>query len=366
MINDITVIDATTHAYNLADRNLARTGSGPSRYAFVYREVLYGMHQRFMRPDQQLPRELFCSDWSPQILAETLFIESNVDIAVHHRLRLDSLLVDGLCAHEKNVELTKRWPQRFLTYAGVNPLDGVEACVADLRQQVAELPSTIGVKLYPDSGSPDRSWRLDDPQYEPLFATVAELGLKVVAVHKIVPNGLVPLFPYRIDDLEMAAIRHPELNFEIVHAGMPPFIEEVAMALMRLPNVYANLEITSALLHAGFGQVLDGLAQFFGVGAARKIIYSSGAMHFHPQPIIEWLAELSFPDELLSRYRIPQVTEEDRANILGGTYARMLDLNLDQLRAGIADDEFALAKAASPAAPPWSRWRAAVEPVPAS
>src|SRR5205807_684936 len=192
------------------------------------------------------------------------------------------------------------------------------------------------------------------PRYEPLFALVAELGLKVVAVHKVVPNGLVPLAPYRIDDLEVAAIRHPELNFEIVHAGMPPFVEEVAMALMRLPNVYANLEITSALLTAGYGQVLDALAQFFGVGAARKIIYSSGAMHFHPQPIIGFLARFTFPDELLARYRIAQVSAEDRAAILGGTYARMVGLDLEARRSATDGDEFAMAREVGAPAPMWS------------
>jgi predicted TIM-barrel fold metal-dependent hydrolase len=355
VIDDMVVIDATTHAYNLADSNLVGTPAGPSRYAFVFREVLFGMHNRFMAEGQRVPRELFCTDWSPETLARTLFTESDVDLATHHRLRLDSLFTDGLCAHEKNVELAARWPHRFLTYAGVNPLDGVDACVADLRRQVADLPSTVGIKLYPDSGSPDRSWRLDDPQYEPLWAALTELGLRAVAVHKIVPNGLVPLQPYRIDDLEMLAIHHPELNFEIVHGGMPPFIDEVAMALMRLPNVYANLEITSALLTAGYGQVLDALAQFFGVAGSRKIIYSSGSMHFHPQPIIEFLARLSFPDHLLERYRIPQVTQADRAAILGGTYASMLGLDLGQIRAATAADDFAAARADGPA-PMWSAW----------
>lgn len=351
MIDGIPVIDATTHTYNLADRNLVPN----SRPAHVFREMLYGMHARFMRPDLRAPRELFCTDWAPEVLARTLFTESDVDIAVHQRLRLDSLFTDGLVGYGKNLELAKRWPQRFLTYAGVNPLDGVPACLHDLRHQVEELPDTIGVKLYPDAGSADRSWRLDDPAYEPLLNAISGHGLKVVAVHKVVPNGLVPLAPYRIDDLEVAAIRHPELNFEIVHAGMPPFIDEVAMALMRLPNVYANLEITSALLHAGFGQVLDGLAQFFGVGAAGKIVYSSGALHFHPQPIIESLAGLRFPDELLERYRIEQVTDADRAAILGGTYARMAGLDLDRLLTGIKDDEFA----GTPKQPIWSTWRAA-------
>jgi uncharacterized protein len=357
MINGMPVIDATTHSYNLAQDNLARDGSAPSRYGFVFREVLFGMHNRFMQPAERVPRELFCTDWSPQTLAETLFVESDVDIAVHHRLRLDSLFTDGLVASRKNIECATRWPARFLTYAGVNPLDGVAASLDDLRRQVAELPGTVGVKLYPDAGSPDRSWRLDDPQYAPLFDLIQELGLKIVAVHKVVPNGLVPLAPYRIDDLEMAAINHPGLTFEIVHAGMPPFVDEVAMALMRLPNVYANLEITSALLSAGYGQVLDALAQFFGVSGSRKIIYSSGAMHFHPQPIIEFLANLTFPDHLLERYRIEQVTDADRAAILGGNYARVCGLNLDERLAATAQDEFSLARSGG-RAPMWSHWSA--------
>ena len=51
------------------------------------------------------------------------------------------------------------------------------------------------------------------------------LGLKVIAVHKVVPNGLTPLDPYRIDDLERVAIAYPRLNFEIVHGGLPPFVD---------------------------------------------------------------------------------------------------------------------------------------------
>ena len=38
VINGMTVIDATTHAYNLADSNLVRDGAGPSRYGFVFRK----------------------------------------------------------------------------------------------------------------------------------------------------------------------------------------------------------------------------------------------------------------------------------------------------------------------------------------
>jgi predicted TIM-barrel fold metal-dependent hydrolase len=358
MIDGQLVIDATTHAYNLADGNLVGAGGRPSRYAIVFREVLWGLHARCTPPNARVPREAFCTDWPARTLAETLFTESDVDLAVHHRLRLDSLFADGLCGQAKNDELARRWPHRFLTYAGVNPLDGVDACLRQLREQVERLPGTIGLKLYPDSGTPDRSWRMDDPQYAPLFDLAEELGLKVIAVHKVVPNGLTPLDPYRVDDLERVAIHHPGLAFEIVHAGLPPFVDEVTLALTRLPNVYANLEITSAFLERGFGVVTEALAQFIGFAGVDKILYASGGMHFHPQPIVDLLSRLELPDELLNRYRVEQLTPADRAAILGGNYARMVGLDLDAVGAGIAGDEFAAARARHGLRPPWSAWLA--------
>lgn len=348
MINGMVVIDATTHTYNLADRNLIG-----GRYAYVFREVLWALHARCTPPETRISREFFCSDWSPEVLAHTLFRESAVDVAVHHRLPLDSLFADGLCAQGRNDELVRRWPQRFIPYAGVNPLDGVQTCLRELREQVERLPGTLGVKLYPDAGTPDRSWRMDDPRFAPLFELVIELGLKVVAVHKVVPNGLTPLDPYRIDDLERAAITYPQLNFEIVHGGLPPFVEEVTMALTRFQNVYANLEITSAFLERGFGYVQDAIAQFIGFAGAGKILFASGGMHFHPQPIIQAISDLTFSDELLNRYRIDQITMDQKALILGGNYARMTGLDLDVIRKAVAGDEFD----GAPMQAPWTAWR---------
>lgn len=356
MLNGSVVIDATTHTYNLADANLI-----PGRYSVVFREVLYGMHARCTPPEARVGRAVFCSDWSPEVLARTLFTESAVDVGVHHRLRLDSLFADGLVREDKSEELVRRWPHRFLTYAGVNPLDGVEVCVRELREQVGRLPGTIGVKLYPDAGTPDRSWRMDDPAVQPIFETALELGLKVIAVHKVVPNGLTPLDPYRIDDLERAAIAYPQLNFEIVHAGMLPFVDEVTLALARLRNVYANLEITSAFLERGFGFVADALAQFIGFAGHERILFASGGLHFHPQPIIDAITGMSFSEQLLDRYRIGQLTERQKADILGGNYARMAGLDVDQIAKATADDEFT----GAPRQEPYASWRATADGVPA-
>lgn len=356
MIDDMFVIDATVHAYNVADDNLLMPDNQTALHSFALREMLWQLHDRFAPPEAHIPREVFLSDWAPETLARTLFTESDVDMAVHHRLCIDSLFADGLVRAEKNVELTERWPNRFIAYAGVNPLAGVDKCLRELREQVERIPGIIGLKVYPTSGSPDSSWRLDDPTYAPLFELAVELGLKVIAVHKVVPNGLVPLKPFGIDDLEAVAVRYP-ICWEIVHAGLPPFVEEVAMALMRFPNVFANLEITSALLQSGLGYVEEALAQFVALGGPDKVIFSSGANHFHPQPIVEYLANLTFPDRLLERYRMEQLTPEHRALILGGNYARMVGMDLNRARAAIADDEFARYQRENGRAPAWSYWR---------
>ncbi len=355
------VIDATVHPYNLAEENLRRHPNGfggPDLHAFALREMLWGMHERFATPGSAVPREAFCTDWPPELLAWTLFTESGVDMAVNHRLRIDSVFEDGLCNGEKNRVLAGKWPQRMIPYAGINPLLGAEACMRELRAQVAQVPGTIGIKIYPNAGSPDRSWRLDDPEFTPFFELAKELGIRIVAVHKIVPNGLVPLAPFAIDDLETVAVRHLELSFEIVHAGLPPFVEEVALALMRLPNVYANLEITSAVLAHGMGYVEEALAQLISLGGAEKIIYASGALHFHPRPVLERMARLAFPDRVLERYGIEQITPEQRAGFLAGNYARIAGIDLAAAAEAVRDDEFARYRAGHGGdRPMWAYWR---------
>ena len=56
------------------------------------------------------------------------------------------------------------------------------------------------------SGEQVRGWLMDDPEVAfPLFAKAQELGLKVVAIHKAVPLGPVPMKHYRMDDIDAAA-----------------------------------------------------------------------------------------------------------------------------------------------------------------
>src|SRR3546814_16175659 len=84
---------------------------------------------------------------------------------------------------------------------------------------------------------------MDDPEVAfPLFERAQALGIKVIAIHKAVPLGPVPMEHYRVDDIDRALTAFPDLQFEIVHGGMA-FLEETAWQPGRFPNLSFNPEV---------------------------------------------------------------------------------------------------------------------------
>ena len=280
MIDDIPVLDAVVHSYNLDKDNFA------TKYAEIIAAIVYGGVVAATRPGYMVREDDFLSDWPMEDLANLLFVETSTDIAVNHVLPIFAFK-DGLCSYAKAAEANRRWPDRFITYCGVDPLSGQEG-MEEMERQVEEL-NPVGLKLYPESWLTEeaKGWLMDDPEVAfPFFAKAEELGLKVVAIHKAVPLGPSPLEYYRVDDVDRAAIAFPNLNFEVIHGGMA-FLEESAWQIARFPNVYVNLEITTSLLGLRkplFAHALAGLLAYGGDYALDKIVWGTGAMVFHPQP----------------------------------------------------------------------------------
>jgi predicted TIM-barrel fold metal-dependent hydrolase len=351
MFKDHLVIDAVAHAYDLSDAN-----TEGHRYAQTMRMQLCGLHQGW-QPEIGLTPEEQCSDWPIEVMARTLFLESDVDLAVTHTLRLNSYFKDGLCARYKTVEAVKRWPQRFFGYIGLDPTLGLDTCLRELHEQMDELPEAVGLKLYPAQVNPLRSWRMDDSKLAfPLFQAARERGIKIVAIHKAAPLGPVPLNPFKLDDVGGAADAFPDLAFEIVHAGWA-FMDETILQLATMPNIYANLECTSAFATKLPGQFEEMMANFFAWGGPQKVIFSSGNMVLHSQPIIEKFKTFKFSSAIMKSFGIPQITDADKALILGGNFARLVGLDDEAARKRIAGDEFAQERRQTGMQAPYSNWR---------
>ena len=352
MIDGVPVIDAVVHPYNLAASNVA-SGVGAE-----VRDAFYQIHAHWNPPERQLPRAMFQSDQDIETLAATLFLESDVDLAVNHTLRLDSLFGDGLCSRVKNEECQARWPERFVSYVGLDPTLEVARCLDELDEQLDAMPAAVGVKVYPDQVAPYRTYRMDDPERcYPIWERACQRGVKVIAVHKALPNGPVPLAPYRIDDLEGAAMAFPGLAFEIVHAGMA-FVEETAQALARFPNVYANLEVTVQLLWKAPRLFQEALAAFLFWSGPTKVVWGDGAHFTHPQTMLERFWALELDEDLVERYNMPPLTRETKARILGANYADMIGLDLDAAVAGTADDGWARRRRRTGMLEPYACWQA--------
>ncbi|MCY7300039.1 MAG: amidohydrolase family protein [Ilumatobacteraceae bacterium] len=350
MIDGIPVIDGVIHPYNLSEAN-ANGPIGP-----MVREGFYQLHSHWNPPEVQAPRSWFHADQSVSMLMDTLCLESDVDIAVYHTLRLDSLFHDGLCSRAKAMQLRTEHPSRSFVYLGLDPTLGIERTLDDLDEQFAEVPEAIGVKFYPDQVDPYRTFRMDDPEaLFPIYERVRERGLKVVAVHKALPNGPVPLAPYRIDDVEGAAMSFPDLSFEIVHAGMA-FVDETAYALARFPNVFANLEVTSLLLLKAPRLFQEALAMMLFWGGPTKIIWATGANFTHPQVVLDRFWNLELDADLADRYQLPPLDRDLKARILGANWADMVGVDLEAHMAAMTGDNWDQRRAAHGGQAPYSVW----------
>jgi uncharacterized protein len=343
MIDDVFVLDAVVHAYNQTPANFALPTA-----ATAMTEMAYLLAKDSPDPHYELPREVYLSDWSVDDLATLLFRESETDVAVFHHLNFASFK-DGYSSIEKAAEALEKYPQRFIgAYAFVDPLHGRKA-LEDMERQV-ELLKPMGLKLYPTSwqGEDSVSWRMDDPKLVyPLYYKAAELGLRHVAIHKAVPIGPFPVGDsYDPSDLENAANDFPEINFEIVHGGLA-FLDETAWLLARFGNIYINMEIQNIVVERRpktFADILLGICKIGGNAMLDRLFWGSGGTLVHPRPGLEAFINYEIPEDKLDNSglfaEVKQITMDDKRNMLGRTYARLHDVDIEACQQAIEGDEF--------------------------
>ena len=351
MIDGVPVVDAIVHPHNFHPSNYA------NKWGKASADLVWGACFAGSPVGYRLPQEQFQRDWTMDNVATATFIESYTDVATTHVLPIGAFR-DGACSFAKAMEAKERWPDRFVVYAGVDALAG-PAALDELTRQVEAL-DPVGVKLYPNSWPDDGDilgWLMDDPEVGfPVFERARDLGLGVVAIHKALPLGPVPLEYYRVDDIDRAAIAFPDLKFEIVHGGLA-FVEETAWQLARFPNVFVNLELTThyaSVRPGALSYALAALMSVAGEAALERICWGTGGPTIHSRPQVEaFWRKFNLEEADQRRFGVGPLTAEHKAKILGLNYARLIGMDLDARLARIADDEFARRRAEG-LAPPYS------------
>jgi uncharacterized protein len=355
MINGTLVVDAVVHAANATRENVA-PAIAPMAEPLL--EAAYGLHAMLSPESHRLRPEEFLRDWTGGELEEVVFGESDVDLVDYHSLPLDDFFVDGLVRLEKGVEMKRRAPHRVCLHAAVNPLEG-ERALEYVEYAVRDL-GAHGIKVYPARFVNGQTIpvRLDDPEYGvPVIERAIECGAKCVAVHKYFPIGPTRLSAYGVDDVEVAGM-FPQINFEVIHPGFA-FVDETAWLLARYPNVYVNLEWTASLLFSAprrFAEVLGTLMHW---GGTDRILWAAGSSIVHPQPALEAFLEFEMPADLIEGYGFPPLTEETKRKLLGENYCRLHGLDVDEVKASVANDEWAARRRETGSPEPWASLRGA-------
>jgi uncharacterized protein len=357
MIDDMVVVDAVVHPYNLSPAN--RNPDATEQLEAVYAAHLLATGDE--HAEYQLNRAEFFCDFPFEAIAGSLFVESPVDLAIIHALPNLGFCRDYVTDPRRAAAYRSRHPNRFLLYATVDtPV--TDAAIRQLEWQVREI-GVDGLKLYPAFfyDNLGEGWRLDGADFAtPLLEAARDLGIRNVAVHKALWLPPAPKDAFRVDDLDIPLERFPELNFHIVHAGAA-FLDQTAGLLSRHRNLYAILESVFAYVVVRprvFAKVLGTLLQACGPD---QLMYGSGTNLSHPGPLLAAFDGYEFPAEALDEFGFRQITAPDRRKILGENALRVNGLDAGTVLKQTSDDEFARARARGDA-PPWERIRGQYAP----
>lgn len=325
------VVDAVSHAYN------HRADNYKNDVAAEFDTLTFEFSRGWSPEGYRIPEEKYFVDQRAADVEGVLFRESDVDFTIFHSNALTDYFEDGYITVEKGAELRERNPDRVAVYGSVNPL--ADDAMEQMEYQAEEL-DVSGFKIYPARFQDGRtlSLALNEPKTGMrVIRKARELGVKNIAVHKGIPIGRGHTRYYKVDDVDEVAPLFPDMNFEIVHAGMA-FMEHTSLILARYPNVYANLEAVANLMFAQprrFGEVLGQLLFW---GGPDKILFASGATFAHPQPLIEAFWDYEIPDDLVEGYGYPQVTDEIKRKILGLNALDLLGIDPDDVPMNTKDD----------------------------
>jgi predicted TIM-barrel fold metal-dependent hydrolase len=346
------VVDAVVHPYNLSPAN-----QNPEALAQL--ESVHASHCRYTGDPGSpfaLTREEFFSDFPFDVLAEALFIESPTDYAFLHSLPNLGFALDYVTDPRRAAAFRDRHPERFGLFATVDT-PFTDRAIRQLEEQVREF-GVQGLKLYPAFfyDGMASGWRLDGKDFAvPLLEAAYDLGIRNVAVHKALWVPPAPRESFEVGDVDGALERFPDINFEIVHAGMA-FLDETIAMMRRHENLFATLESVFSYVLVRPEVFAKVIGEMMAAVGSERLLYASGANLMHPRPVIDAFTRFQLPQELIEA-GLPALTERDRRNILGENKLRLHGLDPVAVLAGTAADVFS-ERGTDLTGAPWSRLRA--------
>lgn len=241
----------------------------------------------------------------------------------------------------------------------------------EMERQVRKLRISAW-KMYTGAELGERAWFLDDEKIAyPFWERTRKLGIRNLCVHKGLPLGAFNEKACTPLDLEKAARDWPDLNFIVYHSGYRgagfaalgtgervrdpqkndpqeiPWISDIFRILRRNPkirNIYFELGSTfQQLSMSNPTRCLHMLGQMIQVAGADHILWGTDCIWGgSPQSQIERLRRLKMTDELMAKFKYPQLTDEVKNQIFGLNAARLFRIDVKAQRNAIKTDRLSM------------------------
>jgi hypothetical protein len=256
--------------------------------------------------------------------------------------------------------------QRVLSHGLLRPNLG-EKELEEMERQVTKLKIDAW-KMYTGAELGEKPWFLDDEKVAyPFWEKTKKLGIKNLCVHKGLPLGFFNEKACHPRDVEKAALDHPDLNFIIYHSGFRGFgavskgtgdkiedpktddpqeiywISDILRILKKNPkikNVYFELGSTFQMTSARDPVLcLHMLGQMIQVAGEERILWGTDSIWGgSPQSQIVRLRKLKMTDELMTKYKYPELTDGIKDKILGLNAAKLFGVDPNAKRKAIKSD----------------------------
>jgi predicted TIM-barrel fold metal-dependent hydrolase len=201
----------------------------------------------------------------------------------------------------------------------------------------------------------------------PFWERSQKLGITNLCVHKGLPLGTFNVRACKPDDLERAALDFPKLNFIVYHSayrgtgllslgtGDPvvdpktndpqeiPWISDIFRILKKnrkINNIYFELGSTfQQLSMSNPVKCLHMLGQMIQTAGADHILWGTDSIWGgSPQSQIVRLRKMQMTNELMDKFKYPQLTNTIKNQILGLNAARLFNVNVKAQRQAIQSD----------------------------
>lgn len=330
---EIFVVDGHTHFWDGSPEN-QRNIHGKQ---FV--ECFYAYHTALSPKEQLWPKDKF-EKYSADDLYRDLFVDGPDDVAIVQSTYLKDFYKQGFNTLERNAEMAKRYPERFIVNGSFDPRDGEAAL--EYIHFMKETYDIKGVKMYTAEWHGDsRGWKLTDPNAYRCFELCEKLGIRNIHVHK--GPTIIPLSKdaFNVGDVDDAATDFQNLNWIVEHCGLPR-LDDFCWIAVQETNVYGGLAVALPFIHSRpryFAEVIAELLFWLGPD---KILFGSDYAIWTPRWLVEKFWAFELPEDI-KRERGVDLTPEIKEKILGLNAARLYDIDIAAKKAALAKAPLSIA-----------------------